>query len=198
MIDRPTPLNYVPYAQARGTLRELVYVGLSADCSRPISRMIMKATNSAYCHAFLIGHGGADVLLLSESTAPCAQVVALSARIAAESGLIDIFRVADGMNDAARSIAWDWSLRCAGNPYSYLDDGLIWLDRYLGTSLPPIPNSDDPRGCRRDCSCQVHAALRLGGLQPLISPYDCMVAPCDLCEVANPALFQYVCTPTWP
>ena len=199
IIRRPEPLNQVSYAAIRPTLTEPLYVGLAADGSTLIERIIMQATKSPYYHAFLIGHGGSDVFLLTESTAPRAQVCVLSDRIRDLSGSIDIFRIKVAMDLAG---AWDWSLRCAGNPYSLADDGLVWLDRYMGLAIRPIPNSNAPKGCHRDCSCQVHAALRTHGLQPMLWPaewpYDCMVAPCDLCEQANPDVLEYVCTPTWP
>src|SRR5271157_5391728 len=84
VIDRPTPLNLLSYPDARALLSEPLYVGLSANASSPILRMILKVTESPYCHAFVIGHGGSDVMLLTESTTPCAQVSALSDRINAQ------------------------------------------------------------------------------------------------------------------
>jgi hypothetical protein len=158
----------------------------------------------------LIGHAtSGDDLLLTESTTPCSDVSRLSDRLSKEEGyfapqseLIDIFQVTGPANLAS---AWDWSLLCAGVPYSMADNFYIWLARYKGYLPKRIPEDNDvPKGCKRDCSCQVHAALRVSGLPPLWQQwpaelhYDCMVAPRDLCMAANPDVFQYVCTPTWP
>jgi len=206
-ISRPSPLNNVSYSEACKLLSDRAYVGLSADQSRKFDQIIVKTTDSPYSHAMLIGHAtSSGDLLLTESTWPCSDVFRLSDRLREadlyfqpQSGLIDVFRVKGQVNLPS---AWDWSLLCAGIPYSIADNLYIWLDRFKGHQPRRVPeNSDDPKGCKRDCSCQVHAALRVAGLRPVWPsdlPYDCMVAPCDLCEAANPDWFEYVCTPTWP
>jgi hypothetical protein len=154
----------------------------------------------------LIGRGKSK-FLLTESTTPCSQVVFLEDRLREgddmfqpQAGLIDVFRVIPPMDLKG---AWDWSLCCAGEPYSIMDNVEIWLKRYRGLPWKVTPDNDEPKGCKRDCSCQVHAALHTHGLKPLAWPdenglrYDCMVAPRDLCADAHPALFKYVCTPVW-
>ena len=200
------PLRLLPYAEAVNLLTDPLYVALSADQSRFFDHVIKRVTGSPYSHAMLLSPGDpSSEPLLSESTWPESDVVKLSDRLSIpqgyfgpQSGLLDIYRIKSAMNWAK---AWDWSVRCAGEGYSLQDNVFIYLARFLGLPLHVPADSDDPVGIKRDCSCQVHAALRQGGLAPLWTadwPYDAMVAPGDLSSLAHPDVFEYVCTPTWP
>jgi hypothetical protein len=55
----------------------------------------------------------------------------------------------------------------------------------------PIPNSDLPDGCKRDCSCLWGASLRVNGLVPPIMPFDCDDVPGDFSVKPR---FEYTCT----
>ena len=212
-IQRP-PLIKVPFSSPdfKELLREPAYVGLSAANWRPIARVIMDITASPYAHAFLISRGVSGDFLLTESTAlarkwSCFPTGSQEDKENGGDGVIDIFKIKGNGNLQA---AWDSSLLCAGEPYAYSDLTYVWLHRFRQPKCKQeeefriVEDNPEPKGCSRDCSCQVHAALRIHGFGPVWKDdnwpkkwqHDCMVAPRDLCEAAHPKLFEYVCTPT--
>jgi hypothetical protein len=67
-----------------------------------------------------------------------------------------------------------------------------WDAGSIAARIPdPIPNSDLPDGCKRDCSCLWGAALRVNGLVPPIMEYDGDVVPGDFSVAPR---FLYICT----
>ena len=196
MIQRPSPLNFVLYSQLPQLLTGPLYIGLQADGTRLMERRIQAITQSPYYHVGFVGQSPAG-LMFAESTLPKADVVPFGPRVQRLSGRIDIFRLIPEIDERA---VWRWACQCSGEWYGVQDLIEVYLDRYRGHYVPVVPNSDIPRGCDRDCSCQVHAALRVHGfplLWPTELPYDAVIAPSDLCEQTKPQCFRYICSPTF-
>ena len=154
--------------------------------------LICEETNSTYSHAGIIGWCEPNSLMLVESIQHADQVgpsgvriVPLSTTVAEWPGYFDLFEPVWPGYDPNR--AWSFALHASGTRYGWAFIHRVFWRRHLGTIVPPLPNSDDPR-VRRDCSGFVHAAMRAGH-GPQERAFDCDVLPGDF--AGKPLRYKY-------
>lgn len=128
----------------------------------------------------------ASALMLVESLQHKGKrMVPLSEEIARYSGFYDVYRVHQSF-PRLYGCAYDgeaaaaYMCRGVNTRYGWGNLVRVLCRRYLPrpfSALPPVRNDSDPRA-RRDCSAQVHAAMRMN-FGPLLRQHDCDVVPND-------------------
>ena len=166
-------------------------------------RFITEITGAEYSHASMAGwinphrrdDPTASALMIAESVQHGGKrLIPLSGEIEQYSGYYDVYRVVDVYprlfgHTFDGEAAFAWMARAANSRYGWSHLWRVLCRRHLCwpfDRLPPIANSEDPRA-KRDCSAQVHAALRLNG-GPTLKLNDCDCEPGDL---ANPKFLEY-------
>jgi len=171
----------------------------------PQGRLIVDITHTTYSHASLVGwlnphrrdDPTASALLIAESVGHGKRLIPLSGEVQRYSGVYDVWRVRDRyprlfnhVYDGEATFAF--AARGANSGYGWSFIWRILCRRYLPwpfNRVAAAPNSNDPT-FRRDCSGQVHAALRLN-CGPNLREFDSDVTPGDL---ADKAWFEYFFT----
>ncbi len=202
----PKPVSYAFIRQTPGFVRS---GDVALCCAGSIEgRIITDATGQTYSHAAMLAwlnqHRQADsgsCLMLTESLQHAGKrMVPFSKEVEAWPGYWDLFRPRDKYPRLAGSgydgeAAAAWMARAVESGYGYLDLVRVALRRhsYWPLCCIPAPRNSDSPDTLRDCSAQVHAALRLHG-GPCLREHDCDVQPGDMADTRT---FDYLGTVHW-
>ena len=173
----PKPVSYAFIRQTPGFVRS---GDVALRCAGSIEgRIITDATGQTYSHAAMLAwlnqHRQADsgsCLMLTESLQHAGKrMVPFSKEVEAWPGYWDLFRPRDKYPRLAGSgydgeAAAAWMARAVESGYGYLDlvaGVALRRHSYWPLCCIPAPRNSDSPDTLRDCSAQVHAALRLHG-----------------------------------
>ena len=159
--------------------------------------LIADITRAKYSHASMAGwinvhrrdEENASALMIAESVQHHGKrIIPLSGEIRQYSGIYDVYRPRyyhryDG------EAAFAYMCRAANSRYGWLNIWRVLCRRHLPwpfTLFPAVPNSDDPQA-KRDCSAEVHSAVRLYG-DMLIKRFD---SDCEPGDISDPGFTGY-------